>query len=1053
MTGRYRLAGIIGQGGMGRVWRAVDEILDRPVAVKEMRIDGMDQEDTRTRRERTLREARATARMDHPGIVRVYDVVDEGERLWIVMELVDGRSLERVVAEDGPLGPRGTARIGLELVAALGQVHAGGVLHRDIKPGNVLVERRAGRVVLTDFGIAAIRDAEALTMAGMLVGSPDYMAPERISGRPQGPPSDLWSLGATLCAALGGRSPFSRATTFATLHAVLYEEPVIPPVADGLREVLAALLDKDPARRPGLDALAEALGPLARGDTASRGTAGTAAATGDAGPDGRVGAAQSSRQPPDSAPGAGPDSGSRTATAWSAGPAHGADPEPDPGADAGAPDAEPARPAAAGAGRAPAGGADAAVAVAPDPGTGAGAAPARTEGSVPRPGPDPERGPSPRRRPDPPREARATDTDSGTGTGTGTDSGTGTDAQPSAGPVAGAVAGGPSADGPPEPPAVPAAGPEPGTEPAGRPGTEQAGGERGGPADGPGAASPGEPDEEPATGRTPAPAQEQEQEQEHAQAPPEDAVPVPAQAPSAPPGQPAAEPKPSRAAVPDREDPRARVATGDGTGEADGRETSVPEEPPPPVERPTSRLRTDSVPRRRPAAPDPAPDPQEPVAASRPDAASADPDPAPAEDEEAASAGTVEDAVPVRRTPTPWHRPEPGETPPAADPSTGAGDPVRTTAASTASESPAEAFPETTPGPSAESPTRGPLTVASAGTALPAPPAAAGNVSSESSPEGTPEISSAGAAPGTVYAPSGPGTDTGPGADPWTGTDTGPGADPGTDAGARQSEATEPVRAAGEAGHELPTQSRPLAPPPPVSPDEPPGPGGPSGPRRIGGRGRKALMAAAGVAVAGLVAALVVPGLGGSPEGDDKASASSPAASSAASGGPSSGGGGGPSSSSPPGSPTVAGTVRPPTLPAGSRTEAGMYAWVPPKGWERAAQSGAEVHYSSPDRKQEVLANASPARGDLFAQWKKTEEIRSKGLNYRRIRLEETTFRGGPAVVWEYTVTAKGLPWHALLLGFDSGGRTYEITTWYRPEVSERAVPVYEEVKEGFTPL
>jgi serine/threonine protein kinase len=267
VTGRYRLTESIGQGGMGRVWRAVDEILDRQVAVKEMRIDGMDQEDTRTRRERTLREARATARIDHPNVVRVYDVVDQGERLWIVMELVDGRSLDKVLTEDGPLSPRGTARIGLGLVAALGQVHAGGVLHRDIKPANVLVERRAGRVVLTDFGIAAIQDAEALTMAGMLVGSPDYMAPERVSGRPQGPPSDLWSLGATLCAALGGRSPFSRATTLATLHAVLYEEPEIPSAAGELREVLSALLLKDPSVRPGLEELAEILGPVADGST------------------------------------------------------------------------------------------------------------------------------------------------------------------------------------------------------------------------------------------------------------------------------------------------------------------------------------------------------------------------------------------------------------------------------------------------------------------------------------------------------------------------------------------------------------------------------------------------------------------------------------------------------------------------------------------------------------------------------------------------------------------------------------------------------------------
>ncbi|WP_420033662.1 serine/threonine-protein kinase [Streptomyces sp. cg28] len=264
MAGRYRLDEHIGQGGMGRVWRAADEMLDRPVAVKEMRIDGLDPEDARTRRERTLREARATARIDHPGVVGVYDVVDEGERLWIVMELIDSRSLEQTLVEDGPLGADDVARIGRSLAEALREVHAGGVLHRDIKPGNVLLER-AGRhrVMLTDFGIAAIQDTEALTMVGMLVGSPDYMAPERISGRPQGPPSDLWSLGATLCAALGGSSPFSRDTTLATLHAVLYEEPRLPPGAGRLTPLLTRLLAKEPEDRPGLDEVVKALAPPA----------------------------------------------------------------------------------------------------------------------------------------------------------------------------------------------------------------------------------------------------------------------------------------------------------------------------------------------------------------------------------------------------------------------------------------------------------------------------------------------------------------------------------------------------------------------------------------------------------------------------------------------------------------------------------------------------------------------------------------------------------------------------------------------------------------------
>ncbi|MFD9795576.1 serine/threonine-protein kinase [Streptomyces sp. NPDC059070] len=262
MAGRYRLDVTIGQGGMGRVWRAADEILDRQVAVKEMRMDGLDVEDSLVRRERTLREARATARIDHPNVVRVYDVVEEADRLWIVMELVDGRSLEQTLVRGGPVSPREAARIGLGLAEALREVHAVGVLHRDIKPGNVLLGR-AGRVVLTDFGIAAIQDATALTVVGMLVGSPDYMAPERVGGRPQGPASDLWSLGATLCAAVGGRSPFARETTLATLHAVLYEEPELPADAGPLAPVLASLLVKDPEQRPPLEALTKSLLQLA----------------------------------------------------------------------------------------------------------------------------------------------------------------------------------------------------------------------------------------------------------------------------------------------------------------------------------------------------------------------------------------------------------------------------------------------------------------------------------------------------------------------------------------------------------------------------------------------------------------------------------------------------------------------------------------------------------------------------------------------------------------------------------------------------------------------
>ncbi|MFM9677268.1 serine/threonine-protein kinase [Streptomyces brasiliscabiei] len=604
VSGRYRLVESIGQGGMGRVWRATDDMLDRQVAVKEMRIDGLDPEDSRTRRERTLREARATARIDHPNVVRVYDVVDAGERLWIVMELVDGRSLERLLAEDGPLDVRDTARIGLELVDALGQVHVQGVLHRDIKPANVLIRRTGGhRAVLTDFGIAAIQNAEALTMAGMLVGSPDYMAPERVSGRPQGPPSDLWSLGATLCAALGGRSPFSRATTLATLHAVLYEEPELPAAAGALHDILAALLKKHPESRPALPDLAEALRTLATGGPRST--------------------------PPD---------------------------EVTP-PDAPTPRESPAEP---------------------------GPAPAPT---------------------------------------------------PAAGPVR----------------PTPTVRDQPDPEPQAKSGQQQ----------------------------TPAPERRQQ--------------------------------------------------------------------PLPPEQRHTS--------------------------SARPDRATTHLSPAP-------------------RTPAP--------------------------------------------------------------------------------------------------APA-------------------PGPDPGP-------------------------------------PGELPGPPAPAGRRRSARPGRRAgLVATVAVAVAAAVAAVVVPAMNGSPGDKD--------------GGNGRDGRGGkddravssPPSASP--TPTVAGTSRPPELPPGARTEAGVFAWVPPDGFSREVHAGAEVHYTSPDGRQEIVGKASLARGDLLEQWRKKEQSTAQGPGYSRIRLEETEFRGRPAVVWEYTVTAQELPWHVRSLGFDTGGKSYQLTTWYHPDIEDRALPVYEKVEKTFTPL
>ncbi|MFG3720464.1 protein kinase [Streptomyces massasporeus] len=676
VTGRYRLVESIGQGGMGRVWRAADEILDRQVAVKEMRIDGLDAEDSRTRRERTLREARATARIDHPNVVRVYDVVDEGERLWIVMELVAGRSLERILAESGPLSPGETARIGLGLVAALRQVHERGVLHRDIKPGNVLVEHAAGmagslrgngngsghgrRVVLTDFGIAAIQDAKALTMVGMLVGSPDYMAPERISGRPQGPPSDIWSLGATLCAALGGRSPFARDTTLATLHAVLYEEPELPAASGPLRDILASLLAKEPSARPDLEALETALEPVAY-------------------------------------------------------------PAPTP-----------------------------TVAVAPRD-----AEPGREEE------PEPER-----------------------------------------------VTDGECAPGP-EP--IPALDPE------------TLGGQ-----------------------------------------------------------QPLPEPR-SSASVP-----------------APPRESPTPAHLPAPL--PTAP--------RDPRRPAPAPDPHHPVT----------------------------------------HSPAPPLTPTAAG----------------------EA-------------------------AAKAPPVAA---------------RSGGRTGGTTHPPS-------------------------------------PVsltRAQAE------TERRPHPAPLPMPPGELPGPPAPATPRPRPRRRTVLTAAAATLATAGTVVGILLATSSGSPGGDDTPRAGSSASAPAATGDTTAGTTGGSSGGTTP-SPTVEGTTRPQTLPPGTHREAGGFAWATPDGWRRDVKTGAEVHYTSPDGSQELVGKSSLARGDLLETWQTSERNAHQGQDYRKIRLEETTFRGHPAVVWEYTFTLKGVHWHARLLGFNVTGKSYQVNTWYQEENEQEALATYEQVKDSFTVL
>ncbi|MES9618140.1 serine/threonine-protein kinase [Streptomyces tuirus] len=250
IAGRYRLLAKLGHGGMGTVWRAKDETVDREVAVKEPRVpEHLPERERSNAFERMRREARAAARLDHPAVVDVHDVAVVEDQPWIVMELVRGRSLGDALQE-GTLSAREAARIGLEVLGALEAAHAAGILHRDVKPDNVLLGRH-DRVVLTDFGIAQIEGETNLTDTGGFVGSPEYIAPERVLGQRPGPASDLWSLGVVLYAATEGVSPFRRSNTPATLQSVLNATPAPAASAQGpLAEAVNGLLHKDPARRP-----------------------------------------------------------------------------------------------------------------------------------------------------------------------------------------------------------------------------------------------------------------------------------------------------------------------------------------------------------------------------------------------------------------------------------------------------------------------------------------------------------------------------------------------------------------------------------------------------------------------------------------------------------------------------------------------------------------------------------------------------------------------------------------------------------------------------------
>ena len=300
VAGRYVLGGPLGRGGMGTVWRAEDALLGRPVAVKEVELPSGAEAAPGALRERALREARAAARLNHPGVVTLHDVVEADGRLFLVMELVLAPTLRELVDRSGPLTPAAAARAGLQLVDALEAAHAAGIVHHDVKPANVMVAPD-GRVKLADFGIASLQEDTQRTLTGVagaagpgggdgvagirtgeagtggpgasaggreptaVFGSLPYVAPEQAAGRPAGPAADLWALGATLWFAVEGAAPFERGHPAATLAAILADPPGHPARAGPLGPVLLALLDKDPVRRPTAPEVRRMLVPVAAG--------------------------------------------------------------------------------------------------------------------------------------------------------------------------------------------------------------------------------------------------------------------------------------------------------------------------------------------------------------------------------------------------------------------------------------------------------------------------------------------------------------------------------------------------------------------------------------------------------------------------------------------------------------------------------------------------------------------------------------------------------------------------------------------------------------------
>jgi serine/threonine protein kinase len=249
VAGRYRLSAVIGRGGMGVVWQARDELPSRDVAVKEMIWPpSLTDQEQRAACRRATREAQVAARLNHRNVVRVFDIVEQDGCPWIVMELLPYRSLLNVIEDEGPLAPAEAAKVGLEILAALRAAHSEGIVHRDVKPANILIGP-GNRVVLTDFGIAWAAGLSAATTAGVLLGSPSYIAPERARGGHSGAPGDLWGLGASLYTAVEGHPPFERANVLASITAVVTDELAPATHAGPLWPVLSGLLRKNPDQR------------------------------------------------------------------------------------------------------------------------------------------------------------------------------------------------------------------------------------------------------------------------------------------------------------------------------------------------------------------------------------------------------------------------------------------------------------------------------------------------------------------------------------------------------------------------------------------------------------------------------------------------------------------------------------------------------------------------------------------------------------------------------------------------------------------------------------